>query len=156
MTGRFTNVILNGSTLEVTGTFKPEDLAVNHATILFLIVQGDNADMVWTHGAGVWQRGQNGNKWIGVAPAQGKSPGGKNGTIKLGVDNDRVRGIAVALVVLPAQKRGSSTTKFDPPTIQGLTWCATSALTVAPPPAARRRAQSRRPTARRPRAGARS
>jgi hypothetical protein len=61
----------------------------------------------------------------------------------------------MALVVLPAQHR-PGTTKFDPPTIQALTWCATSALTQATAAATRRRAQSRKPTARRPRAGARS
>jgi hypothetical protein len=102
----------------------------------------------------VWQRGVNGNKWMGIAPAEGKRAGGGKGRIVHAAGNNRVRGIAVALVVLPAQKRPSSK-KFDPPTIQGLTWCATTALTVAPPPASRRRAQSKRPTARRPRAGAR-
>jgi len=155
MTGRFTNVVLKGGKLDVTGTFDPEDGTVDHATILFLIVQGKDADMVWTHGQGEWQRGPNGNTWTGSAPAQGKRAGGGDGTIAMGVDNNRVRGIAMALVVLPAQHR-PGTTKFDPPTIQALTWCATSALTQATAATTRRRAQSRKPTARRPRTDTRS
>ncbi len=129
MTGRFTSLVLNGANIDATGTFNPDDQSVDHATVLFLVVQGKDADMVWTHGAGEWQRGQNNNSWIGSAPAEGKRAGGGNGTIVMGVDNNRVRGIAMALVVLPAQPRPNNSTKFDPPTIQALTWCATTALT---------------------------
>jgi hypothetical protein len=128
MTGRFTTLVLSGGNVDATGTFDPHDASVDHATVLFLVVQGKDADMVWTHGAGQWQRGVNGNSWTGSAPAEGKRAGGGNGTIVKGVDNDRVRGIAMALVVLPAQER-PGTTKFDPPTIQALTWCATTRLT---------------------------
>jgi hypothetical protein len=128
MTGRFTSLVLDGDTIEATGTFDPQDGSVDHATVLFLVVQGKDADMVWTHGAGVWQRGENNNSWIGSAPAEGKRAGGGDGRIAQGVDNGRVRGIAVALVVLPAQQR-PGTSKFDPPTIQALTWCATTTLT---------------------------
>lgn len=128
MLGRFTSLVLNGANLEATGTFDPQNQRVDHATVLFLVVQGKDADMVWTHGAGEWQQGANNNNWVGSAPAQGKRAGGGNGTIAMGVDNNRVRGIAMALVVLPAQQRPNSP-KFDPPTIQALTWCATTALT---------------------------
>jgi hypothetical protein len=128
MTGRFTTLVLSGANVDATGTFDPQDASVDHATILFLVVQGKDADMVWTHGRGEWQRGANNNTWIGTAPAEGKRAGGGDGTIVQGVDNNRVRGIAMALVVLPAQHRPNSP-KFDPPTIQALTWCATTALT---------------------------
>lgn len=128
MTGRITSVELQGNTLEVTGTFDPQDPRVDHATILFLVVQGKDAAMVWTHGAGEWKR-PNGNHWTGTAPATGKSAGGGPGTIGH-AGGDRVRGIAMALVVLPAQEQEpAGSGKFDPPTIQALTWCATTKLT---------------------------
>jgi hypothetical protein len=130
MLGRFTSVELQGNALKVTGTFDPQDPRVDHATILFLVVQGKDAAMVWTHGAGEWKR-QNGSQWTGTAPATGKGASGGPGTIQhAGGDNDRVRGIAMALVVLPAQERPpAGSGKFDPPTIQALTWCATTVLT---------------------------
>ena len=70
MTGRFTTLVLSGANVDATGTFDPQDASVDHATILFLVVQGKDADMVWTHGRGEWQRGANNNSWIGTAPAE--------------------------------------------------------------------------------------
>jgi hypothetical protein len=130
MTGRITSVARNGNTLDVTGTFDPGDPRVNHATILFLVVKGKDAAMVWTHGAGEWKR-PNGTQWTGQASATGTSAGGGTGQIQHGGgDGDRVRGIAMALVVLPAQEREpTGSGKFDPPTIQALTWCASTQLT---------------------------
>ena len=128
MLGRFTSLVLNGAEVDATGTFDPQDASVNHATVVFLVVQGKDADMVWTHGRGEWKRGENSNNWVGSAAAEGKRAGGVDAPIVMGVDNNRVRGIAISLVVLPAQQRPGSQ-KFDPPTIQALTWCATTALT---------------------------
>jgi hypothetical protein len=128
MLGRFTTLVLNGANVDATGTFDPQNASVDHATVLFLVVQGKDADMVWSRGVAVWQRGANGDNWVGSAPAQGKKAGGGNGNLNPATDNGRVRGIAMALIVLPAQQRPGSQ-KFDPPTIQALTWCATTVLT---------------------------
>ena len=103
----------------VKGPFKPQDRAVNTARVLFLIVQGEGEDAVIVDGEGSWNRA-NGTAWNGTVDRRGKRVGGEGtGTLKLGL----ARGIALSVVVKPGSvfDRGR---KFDPPTIETLTWCA--------------------------------
>lgn len=103
----------------VKGPFKAQDRAVNTARVLFLIVQGEGEDAVIVDGEGSWNRA-NGTDWKGTVDRRGKRVGGEGtGTLKLGL----ARGIALSVVVKPGSvfDRGR---KFDPPTIETLTWCA--------------------------------
>lgn len=103
----------------VKGPFKPQDRAVNAAKVLFLIVQGEGEDAVIVDGEGSWNRA-NGTDWNGTVDRRGKRVGGHGtGTLKLGL----ARGIALSVVIKPGSvfDRGR---KFDPPTIESLTWCA--------------------------------
>ena len=103
----------------VKGPFKPQDRAVNTARVLFMIVQGEGEEAVIVEGEGSWNRA-NGTDWNGTVDRRGKRVGGEGtGTLKLGL----ARGIALSVVVKPGSvfDRGR---KFDPPTIETLTWCA--------------------------------
>jgi hypothetical protein len=103
----------------VKGPFKPQDPAVNAAKVMFLIVQGEGKDAVIVEGEGSWNRAD-GTDWNGIVDRRGKRVGGQGlGTLKLGL----ARGIALSVVIKPGSvfDRGR---KFDPPTIESLTWCA--------------------------------
>jgi hypothetical protein len=105
--------------ITVKGPFKPQDLAVDAAKVLFLIVQGEGEDAVIVNGEGTWNR-ENGTDWTGSAPRSGPHAGGHGtGTLHLGL----ARGIAVSVVIKPGKVFGRGR-KFDPPSIEALTWCA--------------------------------
>jgi hypothetical protein len=103
----------------VKGPFSPQDAKVDSAKVLFLIVQGDGKDAVIVEGEGTWNRAK-GNKWSGKVDRHGKHVGG-HGTGRL--QPGLARGIALSVVIKPG-KTFDSGRKFDPPTIEGLTWCA--------------------------------
>jgi hypothetical protein len=105
--------------IPVKGPFNPQDRRVDSARVLFLIVQGEGEDTVIVNGEGTWNRA-NGSEWSGTAPRRGPHAGGHGtGPLRLGL----ARGIAVSMVIKPGKvfDRGR---KFDPPTIETLTWCA--------------------------------
>jgi hypothetical protein len=105
--------------IPVKGPFNPQDRSVDSARVLFLIVQGDGANAVIVNGEGTWNRA-NGTEWSGTAPRSGPHAGGHGrGSLQLGL----ARGIAVSTVIKPGKvfDRGR---KFDPPSIESLTWCA--------------------------------
>jgi hypothetical protein len=105
--------------ITVKGPFNPQDNKVDSATVLFLIVQGEGEDAVIVDGEGTWNRA-NGNEWSGTTDRRGKHVGGEGtGRLHPGL----ARGIALSVVIKPAKTfdRGR---KFDPPTIEALTWCA--------------------------------
>jgi hypothetical protein len=103
----------------IKGPFNPQDSKVDSAKVLFLIVQGEGAEAVIVEGEGTWNRGT-GNEWSGTTARSGKHAGG-GGTGRL--HHGLARGIAHSVVVKPGKTfdRGR---KFDPPTIEALTWCA--------------------------------
>jgi hypothetical protein len=133
MLGQFLTLVREGNVVQATGTFDPQNDDIKHATVLFMAVQGANDSMVWTHGSGAWNRDDpvHGNKWVGSANAEGDAPRGKRGWLDPDKDNGTVRGIAVALVVLPAQEADLGGDRFEPPTIQALTWCVSTKLVGA-------------------------
>lgn len=105
--------------IPIKGPFNPQDRGVDAARVLFMIVQGEDEDAVIVNGEGTWER-ENGNDWSGTAPRSGPRVGGHgNGTLRPGL----ARGIALSVVIKPGKvfDRGR---KFDPPTIEALTWCA--------------------------------
>jgi hypothetical protein len=105
--------------ITVKGPFNPQDNKVDSAKVLFLIVQGEGDDAVIVDGEDTWNRA-NGNEWSGTTDRRGKHAGGKGtGRLQPGL----ARGIALSVVFKPAKTfdRGR---KFDPPTIESLTWCA--------------------------------
>jgi hypothetical protein len=105
--------------ITVKGPFNPQDSKVGSAKVLFLIVQGEGDDAVIVDGEGTWNRA-NGNEWSGTTDRRGKHAGGKGtGRLQPGL----ARGIALSVVFKPGKTfdRGR---KFDPPTIETLTWCA--------------------------------
>ncbi|HEY6837054.1 MAG TPA: hypothetical protein VI142_11480 [Gaiellaceae bacterium] len=136
--GRFERRIpLTGDPLTVGGPFDPEDHEVDEADVLFLIIQGRGANSVVAKGRGLWQRGQHDDNWEGVTSVTGEKPDGSAGQLTPGM----ARGIALAVVVRPgklfqddalaaqeAAEAGSGPTGptliFDPPQVEGVTWCA--------------------------------
>ena len=119
--GRFDRKLPLPSSGRVTvkGPFNPQDSKVDSAKVLFLIVQGEGDDAVIVNGEGTWDRA-NGNEWSGTTDRRGKHAGGKGmGQLHPGL----ARGIALSVVIKPGKTfdRGR---KFDPPTIESLTWCA--------------------------------
>jgi len=105
--------------ITVKGPFNPQDRAVANAKVLFLIVQGEGEDAVIVNGEGTWNRAH-GNEWRGTAPRSGPHVGGHgNGRLHPGL----ARGIALSVVIKPGKlfDRGR---KFDPTTLEALTWCA--------------------------------
>jgi len=129
MVGQFLTLVRDGNEVTATGTFNPENPKIKHATVLFMVVQGEDDSMVWTHGSAAWAADPDDPTkkvpWVGTASAEGDGVEGKRGWL----DPGTVRGIAVALVVLPAQPgEGDGARKFEPPTIQALTWCVSSKL----------------------------
>jgi hypothetical protein len=121
MIGRFdrTLPLPSSGRITVKGPFNPQDIKVDSAKVLFLIVQGEGDDAVIVSGEGRWSRA-NGNKWSGTTDRRGKHAGGKGtGRLRRGL----ARGIALSVVIKPGKTydRGR---KFDPPMIEALTWCA--------------------------------
>jgi hypothetical protein len=105
--------------IPIKGPFNPQDRAVDAAKVLFMIVQGRGGNAVVVNGEGVWTRAS-GNEWKGTAPRSGPFAGGHGtGPLRTG----EARGIALSVVIKPGKvfDRGR---KFDPPTIEALTWCA--------------------------------
>jgi hypothetical protein len=132
MVGQFLSLTMKGDEVTALGTFSPQNEAVEHATVLFMVVQGENDSMIWTRGSGEWKKGVNGSNWTGIASADGDGVNGTKGRLDPNKDNGTVRGIAVALVVLPAQPgEGDRAGRFEPPTIQALTWCVSTKLVEA-------------------------
>jgi hypothetical protein len=133
MVGQFLTLVRKGDVVTALGTFDPQNQEINHATVLFMVVQGENDSMVWTHGNGEWHRDDpdHGNNWIGTASAEGDGVRGTRGWLDPAKDNGTVRGIAVALVVLPAQPGQGDAARFEPPTIQALTWCVSTKLVAS-------------------------
>lgn len=120
-TGRFDRELPLPSSGLVTiqGPFNPQDSKVNGARVLFLVVQGEGKNAVIVNGEGTWNRA-NGNQWSGTADRHGKYVGGSGtGELQLGL----ARGIALSVVIKPG-KTFDQGRKFDPPTIEALTWCA--------------------------------
>jgi hypothetical protein len=120
-TGKFDRKLPLPSSGRVTikGPFNPQDNKVDAAKVLFLIVQGEGEDAVICDGEGTWERA-NGDEWSGMIDRRGKYAGGEGkGPLRLGL----ARGIALSIVIKPGKTfdRGR---KFDPPTIEALTWCA--------------------------------
>jgi len=105
--------------IPVKGPFNPQDNKVESAKVLFLIVQGEGEDAVIVDGEGTWERAK-GDEWSGMIDRSGKHVGGK-GTGRL--HKGLARGIALSVVIKPGKTfdRGR---RFDPPTIESLTWCA--------------------------------
>jgi len=105
--------------ITIKGPFNPQDAKVESAKVLFLIVQGEGEDAVVVEGEGIWNR-KKGDEWAGTTDRRGPHVGGK-GTGRL--DKGLARGIAHSIVIKPGKTfdRGR---KFDPPTIEALTWCA--------------------------------
>ena len=105
--------------IPIKGPFNPQDGKVDSAKVLFLIVQGEGDDAVIVDGEGTWNR-ENGTEWSGTTARRGRHAGGK-GTGQL--HHGLARGIALSVVIKPGKTfdRGR---KFDPPTIESLTWCA--------------------------------
>jgi hypothetical protein len=134
--GRFDRRIpLSSDPVEVMGPFDPEDHKVDEADVLFLIIQGQGKNSVVAKGLGMWERGKNGDKWTGKVPLNGKKrkPDGDDGTLTQGM----ARGIALAIVIKsgelfedeplgeeegPAQ--AGPVWIFDPPQVEGVTWCS--------------------------------
>jgi len=105
--------------IPIRGPFNPQDRSVDAAKVLFMIVQGRGGNAVVVNGEGLWTRA-GGNEWTGTAPRSGPLAGGHGtGPLQLG----EARGIALSVVIKPGKvfDRGR---KFDPPTIEALTWCA--------------------------------
>jgi len=105
--------------IRVKGPFNPQDNKVESAKVLFLIVQGEGEDAVIVDGEGTWERAK-GDEWSATIDRRGKHVGGKGtGQLHRGL----ARGIALSVVIKPGKTfdRGH---KFDPPTIESLTWCA--------------------------------
>jgi hypothetical protein len=105
--------------ITIKGPFNPQDRAVDAAKVLFLIVQGEDQDAVIVNGEGMWRRGSGGD-WTGTVPRRGPRVGGQGeGTLQQGL----ARGIALSIVIKPG-KVFDGGRRFDPPTIEALTWCA--------------------------------
>ncbi len=105
--------------IPIKGPFNPQDRAVDAARVQFLIVQGEDENAVIVNGEGSWHRAR-GNDWRGTAPRSGPRVSGHGtGTLRPGL----ARGIALAVVIKPGKvfDRGR---RFDPPSIETLTWCA--------------------------------
>jgi hypothetical protein len=103
----------------IKGPFDPQDDKVDGARVLFLIVQGEGKDAVIVNGEGTWKRAS-GNDWSGTTDRHGKHAGGTGlGELELGP----ARGIALSVVIKPGTTYDDGR-KFDPPTIEALTWCA--------------------------------
>lgn len=103
----------------IKGPFDPQDSAVDAAKVLFLIVQGDGKKAVIVDGEGTWQRAD-GDEWSGTAPRTGPRVGGDGmGPLVPGL----ARGIAVSVVIKPAIVFDGGS-RFEPPAIETLTWCA--------------------------------
>jgi hypothetical protein len=135
--GRFDRRIPLPSSDPVTvmGPFDPEDHEVDEAEVLFLVIQGKGANSVVAKGMGTWERGKNDDKWSGKVSLTGekRKPDGSDGPLTPGI----TRGIALAIVVKPgklfeddplaAEEQGPTqgpTLIFDPPQVEGVTWCA--------------------------------
>jgi hypothetical protein len=119
--GRFDRELELPSQGDVTikGPFDPNDPEVDGGKILFLIVQGEDENAVIVEGEGTWQKGD--HEWSGKTKRHGKNPAGKPSSDELqpGV----ARGIALSVVIKPG-KVFAGGSKFDPPAIEALTWCA--------------------------------
>jgi hypothetical protein len=103
----------------IKGPFNPQDRTVDAAKVLFLIVQGEDADAVVVNGEGTWDRAR-GNEWRGTVPRRGPRVGG-GGTRAL--EPGLARGIALSVLIKPG-KAFDGGRRFDPPMIEALTWCA--------------------------------
>ena len=104
--------------IPIKGPFNPQDPKVDAARVLFLIVQGEDADAVVVNGEGKWDRAS-GNEWSATVPRRGPRAGGNGtGALKRGF----ARGIALSVLIKPSEKFDG---RFDPPMIESLTWCAT-------------------------------
>jgi hypothetical protein len=117
------------------GPFDPEDHRVEDANVIFLIVQGKGKDSAVVKGVGKWIRGENDDKWVSEAfSRKGTLPNGSQRDLRSG---EIARGIALALVIRPGSlsealgfpsedgsQSGGPTEVFDPPQIEGVTWCA--------------------------------
>jgi hypothetical protein len=147
--GKFTKGYLpdTGDRMTVTGPFDPGDDEVHFARVLFLIVQGDGWDAKVVPGMGTWNRRDGGkSEWIGTAQRSGdKDLGPSDGELS---PDEIARGIAVSLVVKPGKvltnrdelergsaRDGETDARFDPPSIEALTWCADFPLARGAPPA---------------------
>lgn len=117
--------------IAVKGPFDPEDAEVGTAKVLFLIVQGEGENTVVVDGEGTWRRGENDDKWTGTASREGNRAGGGTGELYA----DGARGIALSVVMKPG-KLFDGGSKFDPPSIEALTWCADFRLVGSPGQAA--------------------
>ena len=102
----------------IKGPFDPQDPAVDAARVLFLIVQGEGEDAVIVNGEGTWHA-RDGNEWSGTAPRTGPRVGGRNGNASAGA-RPRHRTLGRHQAGHGPRRR----TRFEPPAIETLTWCA--------------------------------
>jgi len=121
--------------VEIKGPFDPQDHRVNTATVVFLIVQGkerkdaeataeaedaEDANPVIIEGVGTWERGRDDDLWTGTVSRYGRRAKGGEGELHIGL----ARGIAHSVVSKPSDDPTGGGKKFDPPSIESLTWCA--------------------------------
>ncbi len=119
MNGMFHRILPLGSAgkVAIAGKFTPDrNEKAQVAKVLFLVVQGNGPNAVTVEGEGQWVAGGP-NEWTGKVSRTGPLAGGGTGSLVQGF----ARGIALAIVVKPGKLTGS---RFDPPTIQALTWCS--------------------------------
>ena len=137
----------------VTGPFDPDDVGVNFARIIFLVVQvrahGTAQDIVVVRGEGKWKRDPSGQKteWRGTCPRRGDLALGPSDKELQEEPGRLTRGIALSVVVQPGHllqngqvlkrdpepKPGAAIT-FDPPSIETLNWCADLEIVSGDPP----------------------
>ena len=105
--------------IPIKGPFNPQDRAVDAARVQFLIVQGEDENAVIVNGEGSWHRAR-GNDWRGQPLEAGLA---FRATERERFGRGLARGIALAVVIKPGKvfDRGR---RFDPPSIESLTWCA--------------------------------
>ncbi len=105
--------------IPIKGPFNPQDRAVDAARVQFLIVQGEDENAVIVNGEGSWHRAR-GNDWRGTAPRSGPRVSGHGtGTLRPGArPRHRAGSRDQAGKVFDRGRR------FDPPSIESLTWCA--------------------------------
>jgi hypothetical protein len=104
--------------ITVEGPFNPQDRSVTSGRVLFMIVQGEGQDAVMVEGEGGWEKGD--RNWSAKVSRRGTHVGdGSPGDLQLGL----ARGIALSIVIKPGKVFGGGS-KFDPPSIEALTWCA--------------------------------
>jgi len=139
MQGKFDSILelpASGK-LRIKGPIKAKDDKISGAQVMFLIVQGKGLNAVTVEGMGAWDGTVNDDgegEWTGDVDRTGLLPRDPNrpdaprtaGDLKEGT----ARGIAFAIAadegeIVPNDDPTPDTPwRFDPPSIQAVTWCA--------------------------------